>query len=57
MQGRAVIRTEQRGSRAPPGSPPAVWAAFAAQGRWKSWTIAGLLALVALQSLAIARLV
>ena len=26
-----------------PGSPPAVWAAFAAQGRWKSWTLVGLL--------------
>jgi hypothetical protein len=57
MDGKAVIRTDRRGSRAPPGSPPAVWAAFAAQGRWKSWTIAGLLGLVSLQSLAIARLV
>lgn len=57
MDGRAVIRTEQRGRRVPPGSPPAVWAAFAAQGRWKSWTIAGLLGLVSLQSLTLARLV
>lgn len=57
MEGKAVIRTELAGRRAPPGSPPAIWAAFAAQGRWKSWTIAGLLGLVSLQSLAIARLV
>lgn len=56
MDGRTVIRTEQRGGRAPPASPPAVWAAFATQGQWKSWTIAGLLGLVALQSLAIVRL-
>ena len=25
----------------PPGSPPAVWAAFASQGRWKSWVLLG----------------
>jgi len=41
---------------APPGSPPAVWAAFAAQSAWKSWAIAGLLCLVGLQSIALARL-
>jgi len=56
MDGHTVIRTEQRGRRAPPASPPAVWAAFAALGRWKTWTIAGLLGLVSLQSLAIVRL-
>jgi len=56
MEGRAIVRTDRRGSRAPPDSPPAVWAAFAAQGRWKSWTIAGLLGLLAIQSLAVARL-
>lgn len=56
MDRKAVVRTERRGDPAPPGSPPAVWAAFAAQGRWKSWTLVGLLAIVALQSLAIVRL-
>jgi hypothetical protein len=56
MDGRAAVRTERKGSLAPPGSPPAVWAAFVAQGRWKSWTLAGLLGLVGLQSLAIIRL-
>ena len=25
----------------PAGSPPAVWAAFAAQGRWKNWVLLG----------------
>ena len=56
MEGRAVIQTDRKGDRAPPGSPPAVWAAFAVQGRWKTWTVAGLLGLVALQSIAIIRL-
>ncbi|MHB8876860.1 MAG: hypothetical protein ACYC8T_24450 [Myxococcaceae bacterium] len=32
----------------PPGSPPAVWAAFARQGAWKSWALAALLGLNAL---------
>jgi hypothetical protein len=26
---------------APPGSPAAVWTAFAAQGRWKNWVLLG----------------
>lgn len=56
MEQKAVIRTEQKGARTPPGHPPAIWAAFAEQGRWKSWTMAGLLGLVALQSIAIIRL-
>jgi hypothetical protein len=56
MKRQAVIRTERKGSLAPPGSPPAIWAAFAIQGRWKSWTIVGLLGLLALQSLALIRL-
>jgi hypothetical protein len=56
MEERAKIRTEQRGARVPPGSPPTIWAAYAAQGRWRTWTIAGLLGLVALQSIAIIRL-
>jgi hypothetical protein len=56
MEPRAMIKTERKGSLAPPGSPPAIWAAFAAQGAWKSWTIVGLLGLVALQSLAVIRL-
>ncbi len=57
MERGAVIRTERKGTQVPPGSPPAVWAAFAAQGRWKSWTLVGLLGLIALQALAIVRLV
>jgi len=56
MERRAVIRTERKGSLVPPGAPPAIWAAFAIQGRWKSWTIAGLLGLGALQSFAVIRL-
>lgn len=55
MERQAVIRTERKVA-APPGSPPAVWAAFVAQGRWKSWTIVSLLALLALQTLAVVRL-
>lgn len=57
MEGQATVRTPYAGSRRPPGHPPAVWAAFAAQGRWRSWTIVGLLGLVGLQSLVIVRLV
>ena len=57
MEGRVTVRTPFGGSRRPPGHPAAVWAAFAAQGRWKSWTIIGLLGLGGLQSLAIVRLV
>jgi hypothetical protein len=40
----------------PPGSPPAVWAAFVTQNAWKSWTIVALIGIVALQGIAIARL-
>jgi hypothetical protein len=40
----------------PPGSPPAVWAAFVAQNAWKSWTIVALLTVVVLQCIALARL-
>lgn len=32
----------------PAGRPPAIWAAFAAQGRWKSWVLAGQLMIIAL---------
>ena len=39
-----------------PGSPPAVWEAFAAQSAWKSWTIAGLLGLLAALSVATVRM-
>lgn len=35
--------------RAPlPGSPPAIWAAFASQGRWKNWVLLGQLLCLAL---------
>ena len=57
MERRAVLRTERKVASGPPGSPPAIWAAFVAQGRWKSWTIVGLLGLLGLQSLALIRLV
>lgn len=56
VDGQAKVRTSQAGSRQAPASPPAVWAAFVAQGRWRSWTIVALLGLVGLQSLAIIRL-
>ena len=56
MEARAVVKTDRRKISLPPGSPPAVWAAFVAQGRWKSWTLVGLLGLLALQSLAVIRL-
>jgi hypothetical protein len=55
MERSAVVRTEQKGIRAPPGSPPAMWAALTAQGVWKSWAIVGLLGVAALQSLALIR--
>src|SRR5512138_660532 len=51
----ATVRTST--DPRPPGSPPAVWSAFVAQNAWKSWTIVGLLALVALQAITIVRLV
>jgi hypothetical protein len=36
------MATSHRVFRAlPPGSPPAVWSAFAAQGRWKNWVLLG----------------
>ena len=56
MEARALVKTDRRKTSLPPGSPPAVWAAFVAQGRWKSWTLVGLLGLLALQSLAVIRL-
>jgi len=56
MEARALVKTDRRKISLPPGSPPAVWAAFVAQGRWKSWTLVGLLGLLALQSLAVIRL-
>lgn len=52
----ARVRTSQLGSRLPPASPPAVWAAFVVQGRWRNWTLVALLGLAGLQSLAIIRL-
>ena len=39
-----------------PGSPPAVWSAFAKQAAWKDWIIVGLLVLNALTIVAGARL-
>lgn len=55
MEQRAVVRTS-RPDPAPPGSPPAVWAAFVAQNAWKSWTIVTLLAVVVLLCIAVIRL-
>jgi hypothetical protein len=55
MERQAVLRTSSRDAR-PPGSPPAVWAAFVAQGAWKSWTLVALIGILALQSIAIVRL-
>ena len=51
----AKLRTSRTDPR-PPGSPPAVWAAFLEQNAWKSWTIVGLLAVVCLLCLAVVRL-
>lgn len=51
----AVIRTSSPDPR-PPGSPPAVWAAFVAQSAWKSWTLVALLAVVVLLCIAVVRL-
>ena len=51
-----MARTERKGDPRPPGSPPAIWAAFASQSAWKSWAVSGLLGIVALQSLAMIRL-
>jgi len=45
-----------RRSPLPPGSPPAIWAAFAAQSAWKSLAIGGLLAVSAVLSVAVVRL-
>ncbi len=53
---RAQVRTERKGDSRPPGAPPAVWAAFIVQGAWKTWTIVGLLGLLALQCIAVIRL-
>ncbi|HTP52978.1 MAG TPA: hypothetical protein VMK42_19975 [Anaeromyxobacteraceae bacterium] len=53
--GGARLATEW-GDPRPQGAPPAIWAAFAIQGAWKSWTIAGLLGTVALLAVAVARL-
>lgn len=39
----------------PPGSPPAVWAAFARQAAWREWVIAALIALNALTVVAAVR--
>jgi hypothetical protein len=55
MEERAVLRTSRADPR-PPGSPPAVWAAFLAENAWKSWTIVALLAVVVLQCIAMVRL-
>src|SRR5512143_2770969 len=55
MEERAVVRTSRPDPR-PPGSPPAVWAAFVAQNAWKSWTIVALLAVVILLCIAVVRL-
>lgn len=49
------MRTTRTGP-APPGSPPAVWAAFVVQNAWKSWTIVALLAVVVLLCIAVVRL-
>src|SRR5438105_61695 len=39
----------------PPGSPPAIWRAFARQAAWREWVIAALLALNALTIIAAVR--
>jgi hypothetical protein len=51
-----VVRTTSRPDPRPPGSPPAVWAAFVAQNAWKSWTIVGLLTVLVLLCIALVRL-
>jgi len=53
---RATLRSDEPRDLRPPGSPATVWAAFAAQGRWKSWTLVGLLATQALSGFALIRL-
>src|SRR5437016_11830698 len=40
----------------PPGSPPAIWTAFARQAAWREWVIAALLALNALTIVAAVRI-
>src|SRR5512138_419849 len=55
MKEAAVVKTSRPDPR-PPGSPPAVWAAFAVQSAWKSWTIVALLAVVFLLCFAVVRL-
>ena len=55
MKDHAMLRTSRPDPR-PPGSPPAVWAAFVAQNAWKSWTIVGLLAVVGMLCIAVVRL-
>jgi len=39
----------------PPGSPPAIWTAFARQAAWREWVIAALIALNALTIVAAVR--
>src|SRR3954471_3033447 len=39
----------------PPGSPPAIWTAFARQAAWREWVIVALLALNALTIVAAVR--
>jgi hypothetical protein len=55
MKEHAVVKTSRADPRTP-GSPPAVWAAFVTQNAWKSWTIVGLLTIVVLLCIALARL-
>jgi hypothetical protein len=55
MKEAAVVKTSRPDPR-PPGSPPAVWAAFVAQSAWKSWTIVALLGVVVLLCFAVVRL-
>jgi hypothetical protein len=55
MKERAVVKTSRADPRTP-GSPPAVWAAFAMQNAWKSWTIVGLLTVLVLLCIALVRL-
>lgn len=55
MEWKGVVRTEHPDPR-PPAAPPAVWAAFAAQGAWKSWVIVVLLAMQGLLVIALVRL-
>lgn len=55
MERKASVRTQEPDPR-PPGSSPAIWAAFLAQAAWKSWTMIALLAIVGLLSIANIRL-